>query len=181
MSDNKEPYFNLGKAFSELRHETVGAKEVAVSSLKLLGKGVFNVAKFAAIEVAPAIAESAMKHTQRTSEELLKRDDLSAEQRDRAQEGLSKSSEYLQKRSEARQQRREEDEENELANAEAARENKRVRAREEQAQQLIPKPESAEPRASDAQVTEAASIAPARPSIFSRAAAMGGKGSSDPC
>ena len=84
MSDDKNKgYFDLSQALDEVRHESFGAKDAAVAGLKLFGKGMFNAARFAVTEVIPAAVEQTARHNARTSKELLKRDDLTGEQRDR--------------------------------------------------------------------------------------------------
>ena len=64
--------FKLGEAFRELT-DAVGKKDTAIASAKLVGKTLFNTGKIA--------FDSAVSHTERKSEEWLKRDDLSDEQR----------------------------------------------------------------------------------------------------
>lgn len=96
MSDDKSKgYFDLSKAIDEVRHESFGAKDTAVAGLKLFGKGLFNAARFAVTEVIPAAVEQTAKHNARTSKELLKREDLTEEQRSRFEEVREKSEEYL--------------------------------------------------------------------------------------
>jgi hypothetical protein len=116
MSDDKNKgYFDLSKALDEVRHESFGAKDTAVAGLKLFGKGVFNAARFAVTEVIPAAVEQTAKHNARTSKELLKRDDLTDEQRDRLEKVRGKSDEYLEVQEEKRR-------EQEALEAEVARE-----------------------------------------------------------
>ena len=96
MSDDKNKgYFDLSKALDEVRHESFGAKETAVAGLKLFGKGLFNAARFTVTEVIPAAVEQTAKHNARTSKDLLKRDDLTDEQRGRLETVREKSEEYL--------------------------------------------------------------------------------------
>ena len=72
-----------------------GAKDKAVSSLKLLGKGLFNTAKFTVTEALPAVTVGVVKASMKQSDEMLKRDDLSAEQRERVTEHRTKAEEKL--------------------------------------------------------------------------------------
>lgn len=96
MSDEKNKgYFSLSEALDEVRHDSFGAKETAVAGLKLFGKGIFNAARFAVKEVIPAAVEQTAKHNARTSKDLLKRDDLTEEQRDRLEQVRDKSQQYV--------------------------------------------------------------------------------------
>lgn len=96
MSDEKSKgYFSLSEALDEVRHDSFGAKETAVAGLKLFGKGIFNAARFAVKEVIPAAVEQTAKHNARTSKDLLKRDDLTEEQRDRLEQVRDKSLQYV--------------------------------------------------------------------------------------
>ena len=63
--DNKSSYFKRSKALDEF-NDGFGAKEKPVAGLKLFGKGIFNVAKYATTEVLPSVAR-------RTEEEKNKR------------------------------------------------------------------------------------------------------------
>ena len=50
MNDKKnEKYYNLSNALEDFA-DAYGAKDKAISGLKLLGKGLFNVAKYAATD-----------------------------------------------------------------------------------------------------------------------------------
>lgn len=59
--DDSNKYLNLSDDWSELV-DGYGAKEKSVAGLKLLGKSVFNVGKFAFTELLPKVAEEAAKH-----------------------------------------------------------------------------------------------------------------------
>jgi vacuolar-type H+-ATPase subunit I/STV1 len=69
--------FKLGEAFKELTSAT-GSKDTAISGAKLVGKIVFNVGKIAFDEM--------VKHTEKTSGTMLKRNDLTDEQSERLNE-----------------------------------------------------------------------------------------------
>ena len=91
MNDKKnEKYYNLSNALEDFA-DAYGAKDKAISGLKLLGKGLFNVAKYAATDGAVAVAESAKNK----SENALKRDNLTDEQREKYEDLNRKSSEFL--------------------------------------------------------------------------------------
>lgn len=93
--EKKLTSFNMAEAVSEVTN-SIGAKETAIAGARLLGKGLFNVAKFA-ISTAPAAAESMTKESLRKNEELLRRDDLSSEQREKLLEMRGKIELELQK------------------------------------------------------------------------------------
>lgn len=57
----KEKYFNMSKAVDEVRHESFGFGETALASAKLLGKGLFNVGRFALEEGIPKVNEHMAK------------------------------------------------------------------------------------------------------------------------
>jgi len=54
--DEKSGYFKMSKAFDEF-NDGFDAKEKAAAGLKLFGKGLFNVAKYAVTEALPKYAE----------------------------------------------------------------------------------------------------------------------------
>ncbi|HQV81369.1 MAG TPA: hypothetical protein PLW69_10455 [Agitococcus sp.] len=95
MSEEKDSkYFSMSEAWDEIGY-SYGAKDKAVSSLKLLGKGLFNTAKFTVTEALPAVAVGVVKASVKQSDEILKRDDLSTEQRERVTENRTRSEERL--------------------------------------------------------------------------------------
>lgn len=93
--EKKSTSFNMTEAVNEVTN-SIGAKETAIAGAKLLGKGLFNVAKFA-ISTAPSAAESMTKENLRKNEELLRRPDLSDEQREKLLEMREKIKLELQK------------------------------------------------------------------------------------
>lgn len=58
MEEKESGYFKLGEALDDVNH-AYGAKDKAVATLKLFGKGVFNVGRFAVAEALPAALEHA--------------------------------------------------------------------------------------------------------------------------
>lgn len=78
---SEEKYFNLGEAFDDLMNSN-GAGDTLLSTAKLLGKGISNIAIFGVTEVIPGLHEQ----NSRKVEEILERDDISDEQRERALE-----------------------------------------------------------------------------------------------
>ncbi len=94
MSDEKDDkYYNIGDAFDEI-NSSYGAKDKTVSTLKMFGKGLFNVAKYIATDGIESIAEQ----TKNKAASSLSRDDLSSEQRSKYQDIHNRSSEFLEKR-----------------------------------------------------------------------------------
>lgn len=89
-------YFSIGKAWKELTN-SAGAGEKALAAAKLVGKSLSNAAVYGVTEALPKVAETAAKKNQERSSELLKRNDLTEEQRERFQEINQKSSDYLEK------------------------------------------------------------------------------------
>jgi hypothetical protein len=81
MSEKKSDYFNMSEALDELRF-SFGAGETAKSGLKLLGKGLFNVARFGVTEVLPGMTEKMAK-------QILENEDITLEQREKAEKALS--------------------------------------------------------------------------------------------
>ncbi|WP_111809368.1 hypothetical protein [Aeromonas allosaccharophila] len=71
-------FFNLSKAFDEVK-DAFGAKETAIAGAKLLGKGVVNVAQFAATTGLDTVLKS-------SSEKILNKADATEEQRMNAME-----------------------------------------------------------------------------------------------
>ncbi|MFZ6772339.1 hypothetical protein ACO0LB_06430 [Undibacterium sp. SXout7W] len=70
MSDEKKDrYFSMAEAVDELRYGSFGKREKAVAGLKLLGKGLFNAAKFTVTEVLPEAAKHAEKQTEKMKAE----------------------------------------------------------------------------------------------------------------
>jgi hypothetical protein len=74
--------FKLGEAFRELT-DAVGAKDTAIAGAKLVGKTLFNTGKMT--------FDAAVAQTERQSEQLLKRDDLDEEKRQKL-EGINRNS-----------------------------------------------------------------------------------------
>lgn len=71
-------YFNLGDAFDEIKG-SIGGKDMAFAGAKLIGKTIFNAGKY-------VVEEGLSKQAERVSEEALKRDDITPEQREKAEE-----------------------------------------------------------------------------------------------
>lgn len=93
--NNKSRYFDMTKAIDEFSHGSFGAKDKAVAGLKILGKGLFNVTKYAASEILPAVAEQAAKSIVRNGDKLLKNEELNHDQRSKAEETRERASDYL--------------------------------------------------------------------------------------
>ena len=83
-------YFNLSQAWEDLKGSS-GAGNFAIATAKLIGKGVSNAAVFGATKILPKMVEDANKN----SAKMLKREDLTEEQRKKYTEIYEKSSEYL--------------------------------------------------------------------------------------
>jgi len=99
--DNKSGYFKMSDALDDLTM-SFGAKDKAVAGLKLFGKGIFNVGKFAVAEVLPTAAEQ-MAHTNiKNSDKLLKSSNLDVESRERVEKSRNNSKELLEKLKEKR-------------------------------------------------------------------------------
>lgn len=94
-SDKKKEYYDLSGAVDEFRFGASGAKEKTLAGAKLFGKGLFNAAKFAVKEVLPAAVEEVAKKNLRVSNEALKREDLSSDQRRKLEEVRDKSAAHL--------------------------------------------------------------------------------------
>lgn len=92
-NDKDDKYYDIGDAFDEI-NLSYGAKEKTISTLKMFGKGLFNVVKFIATDGVEFVAEQ----TKNKAESTLRRDDLSDEQRKKCQDAYDKSSELLAKR-----------------------------------------------------------------------------------
>jgi hypothetical protein len=59
MSEEDKPgYFKMSNALDDFNY-SFGAKEKTVAGLKLFGKGIFNVARYATTEVLPEVARRA--------------------------------------------------------------------------------------------------------------------------
>ena len=80
-TESKLPYFDISNATKELSNST-DIKEASIAGAKLLGKGLFNAAKFA-ISSAPAATQQIARDSLNRSNEILQRSDLSEEQRDK--------------------------------------------------------------------------------------------------
>ncbi|AIO45628.1 hypothetical protein KDX27_07550 [Burkholderia cenocepacia] len=90
-------YFGLGDDWEELTGSYRSGGDRAAAGLKLLGKGLFNVGKFAVTEVVPGMVSQAGK---RAEEHLDKnRGSMSSEQIARAEE-LSESGRQVRERHE---------------------------------------------------------------------------------
>lgn len=90
-------YFGLGDDWEELTGSYRSGGDRAAAGLKLLGKGLFNVGKFAVTEVVPGMVSQAGK---RAEEHLDKnRESMSSEQIARAEE-LSESGRQVRERHE---------------------------------------------------------------------------------
>jgi Spy/CpxP family protein refolding chaperone len=77
-------FFKLGDAFNELT-SAIGAKDTALAGAKLVGKTLFNTGKLA--------VDVAVKGVEMQSGKMLKRNDLTDEQRERLEETHTKFSE----------------------------------------------------------------------------------------
>lgn len=97
MSEEKSSYFDMSKALDEFNHESFGAKEKAASGLKMFGKGLFNVGKFAIAEALPAIIKQSAETNVRTADKLLRNENLTDEQRKKLEECKEKSKNHLDK------------------------------------------------------------------------------------
>lgn len=82
MSDKKEDYFDMSKAYDELANNSHSTTDKISSTAKLIGKGFFNLAKFAVKEVAPAINKEVLKKNIRDSEYLLGKENLPTEKKE---------------------------------------------------------------------------------------------------
>ncbi|MDC4761762.1 hypothetical protein OHW66_14135 [Acinetobacter baumannii] len=93
MSENKGKesldYYNMSEALDEVKY-SFGAKDKALSTLKLVGKGLFNSAKFVVKETPKALEDFA-KDQMNQSGKMLKRTDLTDEQRAKFTEIHNKS------------------------------------------------------------------------------------------
>lgn len=89
MVEEKSKYFKMGEALDDVNY-AYGAKDTAVASLKLLGKGIFNVGRFAVAEVLPSFMEQTAKQVERNQ-------NASDEQREKAQELKEKAKEHREK------------------------------------------------------------------------------------
>jgi hypothetical protein len=72
----KEKYFKIGEALQEIK-QADGVASTATSAIKLFGKSVFNIGRFAAAEVLPAVLEH-------TSKKIEQNENSTEEQRERA-------------------------------------------------------------------------------------------------
>lgn len=63
MSNKKQPsYFKMSEAMDEFSC-SMGTQEKSVAGLKLVGKGLFNTVKFAAVEALPAFVQNVKKQS----------------------------------------------------------------------------------------------------------------------
>ncbi|MCG9057309.1 hypothetical protein LH442_15330 [Laribacter hongkongensis] len=86
MKEEKSKYFKMGEALDDVNY-AYGTKDKAVASLKLIGKGLFNVGRFAVAEALP----SAIGHVAQTIDKNPRSSD---EQREKASELKKKADEY---------------------------------------------------------------------------------------
>jgi hypothetical protein len=56
VEDQESKYFKMGEALDDVKL-AYGVQDTAVSTLKFLGKGIFNVGRFAVAEVLPSVME----------------------------------------------------------------------------------------------------------------------------
>ena len=89
MSDKDSDYYDMSEALDELKY-SFGAADKALSSAKILGKGLFNVARFSFTEILPRAMES-------TSKVVLKNENATEEQREKAIQMQSSADEMRQK------------------------------------------------------------------------------------
>ncbi len=88
MSEEKKSgYFSLSEAVDDF-NTSFDTKEKAVSGLKLIGKGLFNVARYT---VTTALPEFIAKK----GDELSKRDDLTDEKREQAARVRDRAKDYI--------------------------------------------------------------------------------------
>ena len=99
---NKSDYFDISKAVDEYRYDSIGGVEKTGAALKILGKGLFNVAKFAVKEALPAVAEQAAKTTIKNGNEYLKNNDIDKNKRAEIESKIEKSQEFLDRKREER-------------------------------------------------------------------------------
>lgn len=86
MSDKDSPYFKIGDAFDEILIST-NTKEKAFSTIKLIGKSVYNVGRFAVAEVLPAAVESNARNIDSNP-------NATSEMKERSEEMKEKSAEW---------------------------------------------------------------------------------------
>jgi hypothetical protein len=82
--EKKSSYFNMSEAVDEFNHGSYGAGEKTVAGLKIFGKGLFNVARYAVAEVLPGALESG-------ANQVLKNKDLTDEQRSKAEDAKAQA------------------------------------------------------------------------------------------
>jgi hypothetical protein len=85
MSEKNEKglfdYFKISEAVDDVK-SSYGAKDKTVSTLKLVGKGLFNSAKFV-VESTPKVMQEVARQSMNNSERELKRNDLSEDKREK--------------------------------------------------------------------------------------------------
>lgn len=91
LQEPNQEYYSMSDAFDDLRF-SYGAEEKALSTVKLIGKGLFNSGKFIA-KVAPKVVQEVAKHNMKLSENMLNSKGLSDNQRERLSEIHSSSKE----------------------------------------------------------------------------------------
>lgn len=89
MEEQESKYFKMGEALDEVKR-AYGAQDTAVSTLKLLGKGIFNVGRFAVAEVLPSVMEQ-------VATKVEKNPDSSDEQLEKARELREKAADRREK------------------------------------------------------------------------------------
>jgi hypothetical protein len=94
-------YFKISDAVNDIKSSS-GAKNKTVSTIKLLGKGLFNSAKFIA-EEAPKFLQASAYQNMKDAEKKLKNKNLSNEQKDlytKMRDSHKKTYEYFKERNE---------------------------------------------------------------------------------
>lgn len=57
---DKSKYFKIGEAIDDVKYAD-GVKDMSIASIKALGKGIFNIGRFAVAEVIPSVLDNAAK------------------------------------------------------------------------------------------------------------------------
>ncbi|EAB6233626.1 hypothetical protein ABHI03_004684 [Salmonella enterica subsp. enterica serovar Braenderup] len=79
----KRGFFNLGKAVDDVR-KADGIADTGLASLSLVGKGLFNVARF-------AVTEGLDQLTKTTGKSIIENEKSSEEQKEKARENIAKA------------------------------------------------------------------------------------------
>lgn len=61
MSGDKDKYYDISEAYGELVYGSIGKKEKAMAAVKLIGKGLFNTAKFVVVDAIPQMKQELEK------------------------------------------------------------------------------------------------------------------------